>query len=96
MANKNSWNIGDIVSKQEYTACAIFCNANGTMHIEKQNGQYIVVANQVYVPTVQEQIQQLENSITARNLRSAIRGDEFALNKIAEVEAKIEELKKRL
>lgn len=47
-------------------------------------------------PTVQEQIAALESTITTRNLRCAIQGDEFALNKISEVEAQIEELRKQL
>lgn len=47
-------------------------------------------------PTVQEQIVALENSITARNIRSAIQGDEYALAKIAEIEAQIAELRKQL
>lgn len=44
----------------------------------------------------QKQIELLETTITARNLRAALQGDEFALNKIAEVEAQIEELRKQL
>lgn len=47
-------------------------------------------------PTIQEQIVALENSITARNIRSAIQGDEYALAKIAEVEEQIAELRKDL
>lgn len=47
-------------------------------------------------PTVQEQIEALENTITARNLRCAIQGDEYALAKIADVEAEIAELRKDL
>lgn len=47
-------------------------------------------------PTVQEQIVALENSITARNLRCAIQGDEYALNKISEVEAQIQQLREQL
>lgn len=47
-------------------------------------------------PTIQEQIIALENTITERNIRSAIQGDEFALNKISEVETQIEELRKLL
>ena len=47
-------------------------------------------------PTLQEQIVALENTITARNIRSAIQGDEYALNKINEIETQIEELRKLL
>jgi len=45
---------------------------------------------------IQSQIEQLEATITARNLRSALQGDEFALNKIAEVEAQIQQLREQL
>lgn len=44
---------------------------------------------------IQSQIEQLEATITARNLRAALQGDEYALNKIAEIEAKIAELRKQ-
>lgn len=82
-------------SNKEYADCAVFCNAHNA-HIEDKGDYYEVVKNAPYVPTVQEQIEALENSITARNLRCAIQGDEFALNKIAEVEAQIKELRKQL
>lgn len=47
-------------------------------------------------PTIQEQIEALENTITARNIRAAIQGDSFALSKIAEIESQIKELRKQL
>lgn len=47
-------------------------------------------------PTIQERIQELENSITKRNLRAALLGDEYALNKIKDIEQQIEELRKQL
>lgn len=43
-----------------------------------------------------EQIKELEGQITDRNLRGAILGDEFATNKIRQIEAQIEELRKQL
>lgn len=42
----------------------------------------------------QEQIEDLERQITARNIRGAILGDEYALNKVQEIEAQIAELRK--
>jgi len=51
-------NIGDIVNKAQYTAYAIWCNKNNA-HIEKQNGQYVVVGNIIPEPTVDEQIAEL-------------------------------------
>ena len=80
---------------QQYIQAAQWCNSNNA-HIEDKGEYYEVVENVPYVPTVQEQIVALENTITARNLRAAIQGDEYALNKIAEVEAQIEELRKQL
>ena len=47
-------------------------------------------------PTIQEQIEALENTITARNIRAAIQGDSFALNKLAEIESQVKELRKQL
>lgn len=79
----------------EYAETAIWCNKNNA-HIEDKGAYYEVVANKPYEPTIQEQIEILENTITARNIRSAIQGDEFALNKIAKIEAQIEELRKKL
>ena len=43
-----------------------------------------------------EQIKELEIQITDRNLRGAILGVEFALNKITEIEEQIAELRKQL
>lgn len=48
-------------------------------------------------PTVQEQIEALENSITARNIREAILDPEgWAANRIASINGQIEELRKQL
>lgn len=47
-------------------------------------------------PTIQDRILELESQITARNLRSAIFGDEYAIEKIRAIEAEIEELRKQL
>jgi hypothetical protein len=48
--------------------------------------------NQVII----EQIEELESQVTDRNIRSAMLGDQYALNKITQVEAQIEELRKQL
>ena len=85
---------GQFTSK-EYCDTAIWCN-NNNAHIEEYADYYEVVENEPYVPTIQEKILALENQITARNIRSAIQGDEYALNKIANIEAQIEELRKQL
>lgn len=52
---------------------------------EKQNKEVIL-----------EQIKELEGQITDRNLRGAILGDEFATNKITQIEEQIAELRRQL
>lgn len=51
--------IGDILTAENYTQGAIWCNANNA-HIEMINGQYTIVANAVITPTKAEQIAQLD------------------------------------
>lgn len=52
--------IGQIITKQNYTQAAIWCNLNGA-HIEKQGGDYVIVANEpLPEPTAQEQVRTLE------------------------------------
>ena len=45
---------------------------------------------------IQQEIEAEENKITARNIRNAIKGDNFALNKITEVENNIVELRAKI
>ena len=45
---------------------------------------------------IKNQILELESQITDRNVRGAILGDEYAINRITEIEAQIEELRKQL
>lgn len=45
---------------------------------------------------IQQEIVAEENKITARNVRNAIKGDNFALNKITEVENNIAELRAKI
>ena len=45
---------------------------------------------------IQQEIVAEENKITPRNIRNAIKGDNFALNKITEVEGNIAELRAKL
>ena len=45
---------------------------------------------------IQQEIVAEENKITPRNIRNAIKGDNFALNKITEVENNIVELRAKL
>lgn len=45
---------------------------------------------------IQQEILAEENKITARNIRNAIKGDKFALNKIDEIEDNIAELRAKI
>ena len=55
--------IGQILTKENYTQGAIWCNANNA-HIEAKDGQYVIVAN-VPAPelTLEEQVAKLEAEI---------------------------------
>ena len=53
--------IGQILTKENYTQGAIWCNQNNA-HIEKINGQYVIVANPApKEPTLEEQVASLES-----------------------------------
>lgn len=53
--------IGQVLTKANYTAAAVWCNANSA-HIEKQNGAYVIVANApAPEPTAEEQLRMLES-----------------------------------
>lgn len=82
-------------TNRQYADAACWCNQNNA-HLEDKGAYYEIVENAPYVPTVMDQILALEATITARNIREAIQGDEYALNKIATVEAQIAELRKQL
>ena len=70
------------------------------MDVERSyNGGWYLAGHAPQKPhhdVIMDQIRTLEMTITDRNIRSAIKGDEFALNKINEVESQIEELRKEL
>lgn len=52
--------IGQIVTKENYTKAAIWCNKNGA-HIEKVEGKYIIVVNPAPTEsTLEEQVSSLE------------------------------------
>lgn len=53
--------INDIVTKENYTEAAIFCNKAGDRHIELVDGNYMIVANlPAPEPTVEEQVAKME------------------------------------
>lgn len=52
--------IGQVLTKDNYTQGAIWCNSNNA-HIEKQDRQYVIVANApAPEPTLEEQVAKLE------------------------------------
>lgn len=52
--------IGQVLTKENYTQGALWCNANGA-HIEKQNGAYVIVKNApAPEPSAEEQVAALE------------------------------------
>ena len=52
--------MGQIITNENYTQAAIWCNQNGA-HIEEQNGTYRIVKNPADAePLVQEQVQMRE------------------------------------
>lgn len=52
--------IGQIVTKENYTKAAIWCNANGA-HVEKVEGKYIIVLNPAPTePSLEERVAKLE------------------------------------
>ena len=54
--------IGQVLTKENYTQGAIWCNANNA-HIEKQDKQYIIVENTpAPEPTIKEQVASLEQT----------------------------------
>lgn len=70
------FNIGQTVTKENYTAAAVWCNANGA-HIEKQHGAYVIVKNTPRPePTDEENVAALEN---AYGLPRAVRTGLIAL-----------------
>lgn len=52
--------IGQILTKENYTQAAIWCNKNGA-HIEKQGAEYVIAVNPPPAePTVQQRVQAQE------------------------------------
>lgn len=64
----------------------------GYLH-DSDTGEFTAPVNEEEEKTSDEQIAELEASLTARNLRSALLGDEYAIAKVQEVEDAIELLR---
>ena len=56
----NTFEIGQVLTKENYTKGAIWCNSNNA-HIEKQGEHYVIVENPAPAePTIEEQVAKLE------------------------------------
>ena len=78
-----------------------FYKSLGMTEIEVEqayNGAWYVqgYAPQKPEPTVQEQIRSLEAQITDRNVRCALLGDQYAIDKITEIENLIANLREKI
>ena len=58
--------------------------------------EVVALTDEEHNAIIQQEIVAEENKITPRNIRNAIKGDNFALNKITEVEGNIAELRAKL
>ena len=87
----------------EYTEKPTFNKEEEKLQEVYTDGEKIVVSYEVVALTdeehnavIQQEIVAEENKITARNVRNAIIGDNFAKNKITEVENNIAELRAKI
>jgi hypothetical protein len=60
------------------------------------NYEIVTLTDEEHNAIIQQKIVAEENKITPRNIRNAIKGDNFALNKITEVENNIVELRAKM
>lgn len=95
------FNINDIVTKDNYTEAAIFCNKAGDRHIELVDGKFKIVANPVPPePTLEEQVAKLEAETgLTRVMRELVLAEnsgasEYVKGKAQEIEALATELRK--
>ena len=94
------FDIGQVLTKENYTQGAIWCNANNA-HIDKQDGQYVIVANAtIPEPTLEEQVAKLEAETgLTRVMREMVLSEnsgasEYVKGKAQEIEALATELRK--
>ena len=92
------FNIGQVLTKENYTQGAIWCNANNA-HIDKQDGQYVIVANAtIHEPTLEEQVAKLEAETgLTRVMREMVLAENSGASDYVKAKAnEIEELAKQL
>ena len=90
--------IGQVLTKENYTKGAIWCNANNA-HIEKQDGQYIIVANApISEPTLEERVAKLEaeTGLTRVMREIVLAGNSGASDYVKAKANEIEDLAKQL
>ena len=93
-----TFEIGQILTKENYTQGAIWCNANNA-HIEKQGEQYVIVANPVPLEsTLEEQVAKLEAETgLTRIMREMVLAENSGASDYVKAKAnEIEELAKQL
>lgn len=93
------FNINDIVTKDNYTEAAIFCNKAGDRHIELVDGQYVIVANPVpKEPTTEELVAKMEAETgLTRIMREMVLAENSGASEYVKAKAQeIEDLAKEL
>ena len=90
--------IGQVLTKENYTQGAIWCNANNA-HIEKQGEQYVIVANAPAPElTLEEQVAKLEAETgLTRVMREMVLAENSGASDYVKAKAnEIEDLAKQL
>ena len=94
----NTFEIGQVLTKENYTKGAVWCNANNA-HIEKQGGQYTIVENEpIPEPTLEEQVAQKEAETgLTRVMREMVLAENSGASDYVKAKAQeIEDLAKQL
>lgn len=60
------------------------------------NYEVVALTDEEHNEIIQQEIEEEESKITPRNLRNAIKGDSYALNKIDEIENNIAQLRAKI
>ena len=92
------FNIGQVLTKENYTVAAVWCNTNGA-HIKKQNGAYVIVQNApAPEPLLEEKVAKLEAETgLTRVMREMVLAENSGASEYVKVKAnEIEDLAKQL
>lgn len=99
MNKMNKFKIGQILTKENYTAATVWCNRNHAQ-IVRVGGKYVIVeCRPAPEPTTEERVQALENETgLTRAIREVVlSGDvtvsKYVINKATEIEALAKELR---